>query len=154
MRRLLALAGVTAVLLAGCAPIVPLQPAADGVNAACADVIVRLPDTVDGQEKRETNAQGTGAWGSPAAVILRCGVAVPGPTAALPCVSAGNVEWLLDEKDAPTYIYTTYGYDPAIEVIADQTAVTPGLALLDLESAVETLPKNGHHCVDISDSIG
>ena len=41
----------------------------------------RLPETVDGLERRETNAQATGAWGNPASVLLRCGVPTPGPTA-------------------------------------------------------------------------
>ncbi len=154
MKRLLAIAAIVVIALSGCAQTVALQPADDGVNAACADVVVRLPDTVNGQAKRDTNAQGTGAWGTPTSVILRCGVAVPGPTSALPCVAAGSVEWLRDDADAPNYVFTTYGHDPAIEVIIDQNVVTPGVALLDLEKAVAYSPKNGHHCVDITDSIG
>jgi uncharacterized protein YceK len=153
MRRLLPLAAVVVLLLSGCAPIVALDRADDGINPACASVVVHLPDTVNGLAKRETNAQGTGAWGTPTSVILRCGVPVPGPTAALPCVTAGGVDWLLDEKDAPNYVYTTYGHDPAIEVIVDQNAATPGLALKDLASSVSYSPENGHHCVDVSDSL-
>jgi uncharacterized protein YceK len=153
MRRLFVLAGVVALLLTGCSPIVALDRADDGINAACASVVVHIPDTVDSQPKRETNAQGTGAWGTPTNVILRCGVAVPGPTAALPCVTAGGVDWLLDDKDAPTYVYTTYGHDPAIEVIVDQNAATPGIALRDLGSAVSYSPENGHKCVGVTDSL-
>ena len=68
------------IALTGCAPTVTLEPAADAANPECAEVIVRLPDTVDNNDYRHTDAQGTGAWGDPAAVLLRCGVPVPGPT--------------------------------------------------------------------------
>jgi len=108
--------------LGGCAAIVPLEPADDAANATCAEVIVRLPDTVAGLDKRETNAQGTGAWGEPATVLLRCGVAVPEPTASLACVEAppeNGIDWLRDDSDAPNYIFTSYGRDPAIQVIID-----------------------------------
>ncbi|MFM6980227.1 MAG: DUF3515 family protein [Micrococcales bacterium] len=60
--------------LTGCTAAVSLEPAADANNPACAEVIVRLPDTVADFEKRATNAQSTAAWGTPAAVILRCGL--------------------------------------------------------------------------------
>ncbi len=103
-------------LLAGCAPTIALEPAADAINTACAEVSVRLPDTVDGQDKRLTNAQATGAWGEPASAILRCGVPVPAPTAELPCITVEGIDWLIDDKDAPSYVFTTYGRDPAVEV--------------------------------------
>ena len=66
------------VSLAGCAAIVPLEPAPDANNPGCAEVIVRLPERVAEQPQRETNAQATGAWGSPASILLHCGVSVPG----------------------------------------------------------------------------
>src|SRR5664279_2771923 len=93
-------------ILAGCAAIVPLEPADDAANVACADVIVHLPDTVAGLDQRETNAQSTGAWGEPAGVLLRCGVAVPDPTAALACVTAptDGIDWLRDDSDAPNFV--------------------------------------------------
>jgi outer membrane murein-binding lipoprotein Lpp len=53
-------------VLAGCAQAVPFDPAADASDPDCAAVVVRLPDTVAGLAERETNAQGTGAWGQPA----------------------------------------------------------------------------------------
>src|SRR4051794_17572569 len=71
-------------LLSGCAGTVGMEPAADATDPACADVIVRLPDTAADVDRRETDAQGTGAWGDPASVLLRCGVEPSGPTT-LPC---------------------------------------------------------------------
>ena len=47
MKRLLAIAAIVVIALSGCAQTVALQPANDGVNAACADVVVRLPDNKD-----------------------------------------------------------------------------------------------------------
>ncbi|PWC08301.1 DUF3515 domain-containing protein [Mycetocola zhujimingii] len=131
--------------LTGCSSAVTLEPAEDANNPACADVIVRLPDTVADKPKRETNAQSTAAWGSPAAVILRCGVAVPGPTTD-PCIALNGIDWIADESEAAndTYRYTTYGREPAVEVIINADAATGGVsgttALIDLSSAVSALP--------------
>ena len=66
--------------LAGCATSVPMEPAEGANDPACADVIVRLPDTVSDLERRSTNAQSTGAWGDPVGVELRCGTPTSGPT--------------------------------------------------------------------------
>ena len=126
-------------ILAGCASAVPLTPAADATSAACADVIVHLPSTVADQASRETNAQATGAWGDPAAVLLHCGVTVPAPTT-LPCLNINGIDWIEDDSDAPTYRYTTYGRDPAIEIVIDSEAVSGSTALIDVANAVGYVP--------------
>lgn len=141
MRLLPPLAAITLlVALSGCTQVVPLEPAADATNPLCADVVVRLPDTVGGRtsdlQLRETGAQGTGAWGNPTAAILRCGVPVPDPTSTLRCYTADGVDWLLDESDAPNLVYTSYGREPAVEVIVNQDEAAGGAVLLDLASAV------------------
>ena len=132
------LAGVTLVL-AGCAAAVPMQPAADAANPDCAEIIVRLPESVADQPSRETNAQGTGAWGDPAAVLLTCGVPVPGPTT-LPCVNINGVDWIEDDSEAPQYRYTTYGREPATEVYLDSEVVSGSTTLVDLAAAVSNIP--------------
>ncbi|MGV8912016.1 MAG: DUF3515 family protein [Rhodoglobus sp.] len=147
--------------LGGCAAILPLEPANDAANPTCAEVIVRLPDTVAGLDMRETNAQGTGAWGEPANVLLRCGVAVPDPTAALACVTAPDdgIDWLRDDSDAPNYVFTTYGRDPAMQVIIDSDGdpdvegdEVSGLdALTELAGAVSQIPAD-RFCVALSDA--
>ena len=66
------LASLTSLLLAGCTGRdVPMQPADNANDPACAEVIVRLPNTVAELDRRTTNAQSTGAWGDPVAVELR-----------------------------------------------------------------------------------
>ena len=132
----------TSILLVGCTAAVPLQPAADATNPACADVIVRLPATVADQGERETNAQATGAWGDPAAVLLHCGVPVPGPTTT-PCLNVNGIDWLEDDSEAPTYRYTTYGRDPAVELVIDSEVVSGSTVLVDLASAVSMIPATG-----------
>ncbi|MBH0008891.1 DUF3515 family protein [Salinibacterium sp. SWN1162] len=147
--------------LGGCAAIVPLEPGDDAGNPSCADVIVRLPDTVAGLDKRETNAQGTGAWGEPATILLRCGVAVPDPTAEFACVTApeDGIDWLRDDSDAPNYVFTSYGRDPAVQVIVDSDGdpdiegdeVSGFEALSDVAGAVSQVPAD-RFCVALSDT--
>ena len=135
--------------VAGCAGQVPMTPAADSNNPDCAAVTVRLPNTVADLSKRETNAQATGAWGSPASVLLTCGVEVPGPST-LPCVSVNNVDWIEDDSQAPLYRYTTYGRTPAVEVVIDSNAVSGTTTLVDLGAAVGVLPQTAM-CTDLAD---
>jgi hypothetical protein len=139
-------------LLSGCAGTVGLQPAADATNPACADVIVRLPDTVADVERRETDAQATGAWGDPAAVLLRCGVEPYGPTT-LPCDNVNGVDWIRDDSEAPTYTFTTYGREPAVQVVVDSNAVSGTSALVDLQVAVSSIPPTDA-CLDADDVLG
>ena len=148
---LLAIAATLA--LAGCSQVVALDPAGDANNPACADVIVRLPDDLQGLERRETNAQATGAWGDPAAVLLRCGVEVPAAST-LPCVEVDGIFWLRDGADDPTFVFTTFGRDPAVDVVIDQDAASPGLVLSDLSRMVEFTEPNGLECDDVEDSLG
>ena len=133
------LLAASAMLLSGCVATVPMTPAADAENPACADVIVHLPNTVADQPARETNAQATGAWGDPSAVLLTCGVEVPGPTT-LPCLTINGVDWIEDDSEAPMYRYTTYGREPATEVYLDSEIVSGSTTLVDLASAVSTIP--------------
>jgi len=141
-----------AILLAGCSPTVALQPADDGINTVCAQVVVGLPETVAGLEQRKTDAQGTSAWGEPTAVILRCGVPVPPPTAEYPCFTVDGVDWLRNADDAPNYVFTTYGRDPAIEVIVNGDAASGSAALIDLAFAVTASPKDGE-CISATDVL-
>jgi len=149
--RALSAAGLAAALssvVAGCAPIVPLSPAQDAANPACAAVTVRLPDTLAGLAVRETNAQSTAAWGQPAYVIVRCGVKVPPPTASSLCVTVDGIDWLRDDSGDPNFVFTTYGRDPAVEVIIDSDGdpnnpddgVSGESVLSGLSSAVSRIP--------------
>ena len=147
---LLAIAATLA--LAGCSPTVVLEPAADSNNPECADVIVRLPDSLEGLDQRETNAQATGAWGDPAAVLLRCGVEVPAAST-LPCVEVDGIFWLRDDTEDPTFVFTTFGRDPAVDVVIDRDVATPGLVLSDLSPMVGFTNKNGLECSSVEDAL-
>jgi hypothetical protein len=140
---------VAAVGLAGCAAAVPMEAGPDAVNPACADVIVHLPETVADQPSRETDAQATGAWGEPSAVLLTCGVEVPGPTT-LPCLNINGVDWIEDDSEAPRYRYTTYGRDPATEVYIDSELVSGSTTMVDLADAVSYVPATSQ-CLDAAD---
>ncbi len=141
MSRLAALsaAAITLTLsLSACSPTVSLEPAADANNPGCADVIVRLPSAVDGQERRTTNAQSTAAWGNPATVILRCGIE-PVEISTLPCVTANGVDWIIDESAKPSFRFISFGRDPAVEVIVDSENAV-GVNVLDsLSPAVQSI---------------
>jgi Protein of unknown function (DUF3515) len=133
---LLAAATLATLALSGCSPTVALQPAEDAINPVCAQVVVGVPDTVAGLEQR----------------ILRCGVPVPPPTAEYPCFTVDGVDWLRNSDDAPNYVFTTYGRDPAIEVIVNGDAASGSAALMDLAFAVTVSPKQGE-CIAATDIL-
>lgn len=134
----LAAAFMLATFLSACTPTVNLEAAPNSNDPACAEVIVRLPDEIDGNQKRTTNAQATGAWGDPSAVILRCGLE-PVEASTLSCVSAGEIDWLVDDSKKPSYRFITFGRHPAIEVIVDSTAIAGVTALETLAGAVQNI---------------
>lgn len=135
--------------LAGCADAVALSPAPSANTVACAAVQVRLPDRVDSTlALRATTAQSTAAWGSPAAVVLHCGVPVP-TVSDLPCFTLGSVDWIRDAR-SDAVVYTTFGRSPAVQVVIDPTAATSEV-LQDIGDAVATLPRDGHRCLDPGD---
>lgn len=127
-----------AATLAGCTPTVNLDAAPNANDPACAEITVRLPDEIDGNQKRTTNAQATAAWGEPAAVILSCGLE-PLEASTLSCVSAGGVDWLVDDSQKPSYRFITFGRTPATQVIVDSTAIAGVTALEALGSAVQNI---------------
>ncbi|TKJ98491.1 DUF3515 domain-containing protein [Plantibacter flavus] len=145
-----ALAAAATLALAGCAPAVTLEPAADANNPQCAEVTVRLPDVVAELPERGTDAQATGAWGDPATVLLHCGVAIPGPTTQQ-CQSVNGVDWIIDDADAPNYRFTTFGRAPAVEIVLDGDAVASSTVLADLAPAVSVLPVTGK-CTALGDA--
>jgi hypothetical protein len=142
-------AAAVVVGLAGCTNAVSMQPAPSANAAACAGAQVRLPATLDGTlALRNTSAQSTAAWGSPSAVLYRCGVPVP-TVSDLPCFSKGSVDWIRDDRGKQV-VYTTFGRSPAVQVVIDSSRATSD-ALQDLGNAVSTLPEDGHRCLDPQD---
>ncbi len=145
-------AGLLTTTLAGCSPDVPMDRPVDANNPACANVIVRLPATLDGLDKRNTNAQATGAWGDPASVLLYCGIEPSGPTTDH-CVTVNGIDWIIDESRAPLYRFEAYGRSPGLEVVVDADKQVSGTNVIsELRSAVEQLPQE-RHCVSVSEVI-
>jgi hypothetical protein len=141
MSRIAALAAAAIALtlsLSACSPTISLEPAADANNPGCADVIVRLPDAVDGQERRTTNAQSTAAWGNPTTVILRCGIE-PVEISTLPCVTANGVDWIIVESAKPSFRFISFGRTPALEVIVDSENSVGVNVLESLAQAVKSI---------------
>lgn len=151
IRALTPVALLSVLVLSGCGAIVPMTSAKEANDPACASVTVRLPATVADQEKRETNAQATGAWGTPASVLLHCGVAVPGPST-LPCVEVNGIDWIEDDSEKPLYRYTTFGRVPAVEVVVDSEKVSGTTTLVDLAGTLAEIPATTR-CTDISDTF-
>ncbi len=126
-------------MLTGCTPVVNLEAAPEANDPLCAEVSVRLPDEVGSLTQRETNSQGTSAWGEPAAVLLRCGLEGV-DVSTLPCVTAGEVDWLVDDSEAPNYRFISYARFPAVEVIVDSTQASGITTLESLSQAVAKIP--------------
>ncbi|WP_024357195.1 DUF3515 family protein [Leucobacter chironomi] len=152
--RLLALTAVvlaSAPLLTGCAGDVPMDAADDANDPACADVIVRLPDTVAGLDRRTTNAQSTGAWGDPSGVQLQCGIEPSGPTTDS-CVNVDGVDWIVDDSQAPLYRFEAYGRSPGLAVFVNSEHASGTAAVLDLGAVVKLLPQT-RECVGLVDTL-
>ena len=146
-----ALAGVAT--LTGCTPMVSMNPSPAATDPACAAIVVRLPQALGTAQKRETDAQGTAAWGDPPAVTLTCGVTPPGPTTDV-CITVGGVDWI--ERDqltrtTPRYVLTTFGRTPATQVVIEaKGAVSSNDALSGISDAVaQAVPTASRHCIAV-----
>ena len=111
-------------------------------------MMLALPDAIGDARLRKTNAQATAAWGDPSQVILRCGVNVPGPTTDR-CVSVNNVDWVIKEGD-PVWTLTTFGREPATEILMDPDKTSSATVLADLSAAALKIPAT-RKCVSQED---
>lgn len=145
---LVAAAAAASLALTSCSPVVDVTPAKDAANAACAPMMLALPDAIGDAKLRKTNAQATAAWGDPSAVILRCGVNVPGPTTDR-CVSVNGVDWVIKEGN-PVWTLTTFGREPATEILMDPDKISSATVLADLANAAQKI-KATRNCVGQED---
>ncbi|WP_458781758.1 DUF3515 family protein [Arthrobacter sp. D3-16] len=135
----MALTGMVASLaLAACSPAVDVPAARDAANPACAPMMVSLPEAIGDSALRKTNSQATAVWGDPSLVILRCGVNVPGPTTDR-CVTVNGIDWVIKEGD-PVWTLTTYGREPATEILMDPDKISSATVLADLAVAAGEIP--------------
>jgi hypothetical protein len=146
--RLIAIGAGAGLALSACSPAVDVAPAKDAANAACAPMMVALPDSIGEAKLRKTNSQATAAWGDPSLVVLRCGVNVPGPTTDR-CVSVNGVDWVIKEGD-PVWTLTTYGREPATEILMDPNKISSATVLAELANAAGKV-KAVRNCVGQED---
>ena len=66
-------------------------------------------------------------------MVLRCGVNAPGPTTDR-CVTVNDVDWVIKEGD-PVWTLTTYGREPATEILMDPNKISSATVLADLAPA-------------------
>ncbi len=83
------------------------------------------------------------AWGDPA-VIARCGVGALAPTDT-ECVEIDGIGWIPDPLSDGTR-FTTFGTDPAIEVLIPSDYAPEPLLLPVFAEAARALPTNGLAC--------
>lgn len=146
-------AALVAAALAGCSQTVHLDAQPDANDPACAEVSVRLPDTIGDLERRWTDAQATASWADEEGTValFACGKEPPAPST-LQCVTFGGVDWVVDDADFPKLRMTTYGRSPAAEMYVDTKRLTGDEALEALSNAVQQLPKAGNGCTTAEDA--
>jgi hypothetical protein len=129
-------------VLSGCSSAV--EVAVPDAAARCGTV--RWPAAVHGEAARPTTPQSPAvhAWGDPA-IVARCGVAALGPTTE-ECLGVDDVDWVARPLTDGT-AFTTYGTDPAIEVLIPKVYGPEPLLLPAFSAAAKALPGNGRSCV-------
>ncbi|MDO4918520.1 MAG: DUF3515 family protein [Kocuria sp.] len=142
-----------ALALTGCESTVTVDSAPHASDPACASVLLAMPQKVSDLAQRETSSQGTTAYGDPSAMIVRCGVAEPGPTTN-PCTDVNGVDWLISEvaDQKGQWRAVTYGRSPATEVLFDGNRVPSSTALVDAGSAVQNVPQT-RKCESVKDTL-
>ena len=148
--RAAALCAVGGLTLTSCTSLVAdIQVAPDATDPLCAEAMVAMPEEIAGNDRRRTDSQSTAAWGDPAAAVFRCGVQVPEPTTD-ECVEANGVDWVVHEEGSNWRI-TTYGRDPAMEVLFDGERISSSSVMVDIGNAARRIPAEGG-CTDPEDS--
>lgn len=141
----LGILAAVAVPLAACSSAVKVMPFEGAETPECHAVGAKWPLRVGSAEWRETAVDSVtvAAWGDPA-IIARCGAVPPGPTTQQ-CLDIGGVDWILEELDDGV-AFTTYGRDPAIEVLVPDAYDTPPLLLPAFGPAAETIEQGPNRC--------
>ena len=142
----LPLALLVVLSLSGCGPD-PVRATPFGAtdSPACQLVADHWPSVVGGLEPRVTAVQsrGVAAWGDPP-VVARCGKQPPGPTED-PCIDVSGVDWVATELEDGT-MFTTYGRDPAVEVLVPSAYDTAPLWLPAFADAVSQVEQTLGEC--------
>lgn len=134
-------------LLAGCGDAaVKAVPFGASDSVPCTAVADHWPDRVGPYEPRVTAVQsrGVAAWGDPP-IVARCGKQPPAPTTD-PCLDVDGIHWVATTLDDGGAMFTTYGRDPAIEVLVPAGYDAPPLLLPAFGDAAAQVPQTLGEC--------
>ena len=132
-------------MLSACGSAVDVTVPGPGSGPECTAVGDLWPDTVSGMPRRDTDpaSPAVAAWGDPA-VVARCGVAAPAPTQ-VDCLEVDGVGWIPEQLSDGTR-FTSFGTEPAVEVLVPRAYAPEGLLLPVFGPAARVLPSNGLAC--------
>ena len=130
--------------MSGCSSTVEIAPTPLAQGAVCRAVTSAWPVEVGGHARREVADPSAGAaYGDPA-IIARCGVPALGPTTA-DCIEVDGLGWVAQGLSDGTR-FTTFGRDPAIEVLIPRDYAPEPLLLPAFSKAARALPTNDLAC--------
>jgi hypothetical protein len=138
--------GVAGGLLSACSTLVEVHPPQHATE--CERATAQWPSKVGGQTTRGVDVNGgakgdAAAWGDPA-IIATCGWPALGPTDEQ-CLDVNGVYWVVETLSDGAR-FTTYGREPAIEVLVPHAYAPEPLLLPAFGPAAEALPSNGRKC--------
>lgn len=123
---------------------VQVVDASGAATPACQKVSAQWPATVAGASRRATTGSTASvAFGDPA-IVVRCGVPALAPTSD-ECVDVSGVSWVVHPLSDGSRL-TTYGTDPAIELLVPSSYGSAPLVAADLGAVAHLLPTNGRTC--------
>jgi hypothetical protein len=126
-----------------------VQVAAPPHRDACEAAMPRMPETVGGRPASDSFVAERGdprdirVWGDPP-IIATCGWPAMGPTPDQ-CLDVDGVDWVA-EPLSDGVRFTTFGRDPAIEVLVPHAYDPAPLLLPAFGPAAKTLPPTGRTC--------
>lgn len=141
-----------ALTVAGCSSALKIEPFPQADSAQCLQASALWPATVAQMPPQVVAVQtdSVAAWGDPA-IIARCGGTPPGPTTDT-CYDIEGVHWIEIPLD-DGWAFTTYGRDPAIEVLIPDLYSPPIFLLPAFNPAAETIEAT-RFCSSTGDSGG
>ena len=139
-----ALGATAVVLVSGCSSAVEIAPTPLAKGEVCRAVASAWPADVGDHARREVSDASAGAaYGDPA-IIARCGVPALGPTTE-DCIEVDGLGWVAQPLSDGTR-FTTFGRDPAIEVLIPKDYAPEPLLLPAFSKAAQALPENSLAC--------
>jgi len=139
-----ALCATAVVMLGGCSSAVEIAPPPLSDSDVCRAVASAWPAEVGNHARREVSDTSAGAaYGDPP-IIARCGVPALGPTTD-DCIEVDGMGWVAQKLSDGTR-FTTFGRDPAVEVLIPSDYAPEPLLLPAFTAAADKLPKNTLAC--------